>query len=102
MGRYISHWVKAAAYILVHCLIFKLHAKAVFFISFRVEITAVNRREVGRWEGGHGSDTFSLDVICWATIPVLIITNIVAAGPMCGLHNYRKNRSCLEMPKKER
>ena len=35
-------------------------------------------------------DTYSLDVICSATIQVQKATNTVAVGPMCGLNNYRK------------
>ena len=41
-------------------------------------------------ESGHTPDTFSLDVICSATIQVRRTTNTVAVGLMRGLHDNRK------------
>ena len=41
-------------------------------------------------ESGHSPDTFSLDVICSATIQVQRTTNAVAIGPMRDLHYYCK------------
>ena len=54
----------------------------------RVNICVFRKIDIG--ESGHTPDTFSLDVICSATIQVRRTTNTVAVGPMRGLHNYRK------------
>ena len=43
-----------------------------------------------KWPSGQSPDTFSLDVICSATIQVWRTTNDVTVGPMCGLNSYCK------------
>ena len=64
------------------------------------------RREVGMYvvglgsrESGHSPHTFSLGVICSATIQVRRTTNTADVGPMCGLHNTVNHGSWLKMPK---
>ena len=52
----------------------------------------------GRWAW---FGCFPVNVISWATIQVLGITNTVALGPTCGLHSYWKKIGIDKMPKKE-
>ena len=46
-------------------------------------------------ESGHTPDTFSLDVICSATIQVRRTTNTVAVATMCGLNNRKTSELTL-------
>ena len=50
-------------------------------------------------ESGHTPGTFSLDVVCLATIQVRRTANAVAVGPRRGLHNYRKTSQFIQIAK---
>ena len=60
-------------------------------------ITCLSSMAVG--ESGHTPDTFTLDVICSATIQVRRTTNTIAVGPMHGLHIYHKTSELTEIAK---
>ena len=72
----------------------ELHTLQVHFITVilsfveRVGPCETKNHSIVIGKSGHSSDTFSLDIICSATVHAWRTANSAAVRPMCGLHKH--------------